>query len=78
MASKASPVTLLRLVPWVVPARLLQGLPCPYETLTAAYGSRQQAPPTQEGRVSALGTLLPYLMSHRSRLLGAVQDVKRR
>lgn len=68
MARVSSPVTLLRLVPWALPPRLLQGLPCPYDHLTR---TPPAAPPSPRTRAQALGTLLPYLMSHRSRLLAA-------
>ena len=69
MAAVSSPVTLLRLVPWALPQRLLQGLPCPYDNLTG--GNPPPPPPTPKARTQALSTVLPYLMSHRSRLLAA-------
>lgn len=69
MTTVSSPVTLFRLVPWALPPRLLQGLPCPYDHLTSS--SPPPPPPTPQARTLVLSTLLPYLMSHRSRLLAA-------
>jgi hypothetical protein len=68
MCSQPDPRLLLRLFPSLLPAAFLKHLP------DSAYGSPLPALPEPTGQrlQEAVAVLLPYLLSHRSRVLGAL------